>query len=75
MNDPRASCPTPRRYAVALEDAASEEACLAEDLALLAAMLEGYGCLCAADAFRRAARRHRVQSLLQNAQALAVRVV
>jgi hypothetical protein len=76
MNDPCGAHATPRTYAAALDQAASEEDHLAEELALLAAALDGHGCPCAAEAFWRSARRRRrVQGLLQNAQALAARVI
>jgi hypothetical protein len=75
MNDPCGAHATPRTYAAALDQAASEEDHLAEELALLAAALDGHGCPCVAEAFWRSARRRRVQSLLQTAQALAARVI
>jgi hypothetical protein len=75
MKNPCGEYAPPRTYAAALDQAASEEHYLAEELALLAAALDGHGCPCAAEAFRRSARRRRVQGLLQNAQALAARVI
>jgi hypothetical protein len=75
MNNSCGAHATPRTYAAALDQAASEEDHLAEELALLAAALDGHGCPCAAEAFWRSARRRRVQGLLQTAQALAARVI
>jgi hypothetical protein len=75
MNDRSGSHAPPRANAVALDRAAFEEDCLAEELALLAAALDGHGCPCAAEAFWRSSRRRRVQSLLQSARAFAARVI
>jgi hypothetical protein len=66
---------TARVHADALEKAALEEASLAEELAHLAAFLEDHGCLCVAAAFRQSARHRRVQSRIQNAQAVGARIV
>jgi hypothetical protein len=66
---------TPREHPAALEKAASEEACLAEELAFLALFLEDHGCPCVAAAFRHSARHRRVQSLIQSAQAVGARVI
>jgi hypothetical protein len=66
---------TARDHAAVLDEAAFEDACMAEDLALLASVLEEYGCPCVAEAFRLSARQRRVQSLLHKAQAVAWRVM
>ena len=66
---------TTREHAAALEQAASEEACLAEELAFLASFLEDHGCPCVAAAVRHSARHRRVQSLIQRAQAVGARVI
>jgi hypothetical protein len=73
MNDPFGSHATPREYA-ALDEAALEEDGLADELAAMATALDGHGCPCVAAAFWRAARRRRVQTLLQTAQAFAARI-
>ncbi|PVE25808.1 hypothetical protein DC522_03280 [Microvirga sp. KLBC 81] len=75
MPDQCSSYPSVRDDAAAMDDAALEEACLADELAVLAGILEGQGCPCAAYAFWQASRRHQVQSLLHTAQAAAARVV
>ena len=72
MPDQGGSFPTVRSDTAAME-AALEQAYLAEDLALLAAALEGQGCPCTAQAFWQSSRRRRVQSLLHTAQAVAAR--
>jgi hypothetical protein len=46
MPDSCGSHLTTREHAAALEQAASEEACLAEELAFLASFLEDHGCPC-----------------------------
>jgi hypothetical protein len=73
MPDPSGSSPTVHPYTAARYAAALAEECLAEDLAVLAAALEGQGCPCAAEVFRQASRGCRVQSLLHTAQAVAAR--
>ncbi len=66
---------TPRNHAAALEQAASEEACLAEELTFLATFLEDHGCPCVAAAVRHSARHRCVQSLIQKAQAVGAKVI
>ncbi|MBQ0821717.1 hypothetical protein KBI52_16115 [Microvirga sp. HBU67558] len=74
MNDPCRSHATSGQNA-ALDDAAFGPDGLADELALLASALDGHGCPCVAAAFRQAARRRRVQNLLETALAVAARVV
>jgi hypothetical protein len=75
MPDPSGANTTTCKSAADLDDAALEAACLADDLSLLASVLEDHGYPCVAAAFRQSARHRRVRSLLQQAQAVAARVV
>jgi hypothetical protein len=75
MPDGCGSYLTTREHAAALEKAALEEACLSEELALLATFLEDHGCPCVAAAFWQSARHRRVQCLIHNAQAVGARIV
>ncbi|WP_262265996.1 hypothetical protein [Microvirga yunnanensis] len=75
MPDGCGSHPTTRKHAAALDNAASDEACLSEELALLASFLEDHGCPCVAAAFWQSARHRRVQSLIHSARAVGARIV
>jgi hypothetical protein len=66
---------TTREHAAALEKVALDEACLSEELALLATFLDDYGYPCVAAAFWQSARHRRVQSLIHKAQAVGARIV